>query len=183
MVQLPEMLDYGTYTVKETGAPKNFILNGESKDITLSLANLSGEVVLGSVTIKNNRQKAKVTVVKQDDTTKNPLPGGIYGLYAGADIKSVDGKVAVKKDTFIEKVTTGTDGSVVFKSDLPLNNSYYVKEMQAPKNYYRNQKDTFPFTFSYTDEKQAEVAFSHTFQNERVNARIDLIKVDAETAV
>ena len=171
----------GTYTVKETGAPKNFVLNGESKDITLSLANLSGEVVLGSITIKNNRQKAKVTVVKQDDTTKNPLSGGIYGLYAGADIKAVDGKVAVKKDTFIEKVTTGTDGSAVFKSDLPLGGSYYVKEMQAPKNYYRNQKDTFPFTFSYTDEKQAEVAFSHTFLNERVNARIDLIKVDAET--
>ena len=171
----------GTYTVKETSAPKNFVLNGESKDITLSLANLSGEVVLGSVTIKNDRQKAKVTVVKQDDTTKNPLPGGIYGLYAGADIKAADGTVVVKKDTFIEKVTTGADGSAVYKADLPLNNSYYVKEMQAPKNYYRNQNDVFPFTFSYTNEKQAEVTFSHTFKNERVDARIDLIKVDAET--
>ena len=171
----------GTYTVKETGAPKNFILNGESKDVTLSLEKLEGEVVLGSVTIKNNRQKAKVTVVKQDDTTKNPLAGGIYGLYAGADIKAADGKVVVKKDTFIEKVTTGADGSAVYKADLPLNNSYYVKEMQAPKNYYRNQNDVYPFTFSYTNEKQAEVAFSHTFKNERVDARIDLIKVDAET--
>ena len=171
----------GTYTVKETGAPKNFVLNGESKDITLSLEKLEGEVVLGSVTIKNNRQKAKVTVVKQDDTTKNPLPGGIYGLYAGADIKAADGKVVVKKDTFIEKVTTGADGSAVYKADLPLNNSYYVKEIQAPKNYYRNQNDVYPFTFSYTNEKQAEVAFSHTFKNERVDARIDLVKVDAET--
>ena len=171
----------GTYTVKETGAPKNFVLNGESKDITLSLEKLEGEVVLGSVTIKNNRQKAKVTVVKQDDITKNPLPGGIYGLYAGADIKAADGKVVVKKDTFIEKVTTGADGSAVYKADLPLNNSYYVKEIQAPKNYFRNQNDVYPFTFSYTNEKQAEVAFSHTFKNERVDARIDLIKVDAET--
>ena len=171
----------GTYTVKETGAPKNFVLNGESKDITLSLEKLEGEVVLGSVTIKNNRQKAKVTVVKQDDTTKNPLPGGIYGLYAGADIKAADGKVVVKKDTLIEKVTTGADGSAVYKADLPLNNSYYVKEIQAPKNYYRNQNDVYPFTFSYTNEKQAEVAFSHTFKNERVDARIDLVKVDAET--
>ncbi|HAE44621.1 MAG TPA: hypothetical protein DCG37_03335, partial [Lachnospiraceae bacterium] len=171
----------GTYTVKETGAPKNFVLNGESKDVTLSLANLSGEVVLGSVTIKNNRQKAKVTVVKKDDTTNNPLPGGIYGLYAGADIKAADGKVVVKKDTFIEKITTVSDGSAMFKADLPLNNSYYVKELQAPKNYFRNENDVYSFTFSYTNEKQAEVAFSHTFKNERVDARIDLIKVDAET--
>ena len=173
----------GTYTVKETGAPKDFVLNNAGKDITLSLASLSGEVVLGDVTIKNDRQKAKVTVVKQDDTTKNPLSGGIFGIYAGADIKSADDKVVVKKDTFIEKVTTGADGSAAFKSDLPINNSYYVKEIQAPKNYFRNQTDTFKFTFNYTNEKQAEVAFSHTFVNERVNARIDLTKVDKETGI
>ena len=171
----------GTYTVKETGAPENFVLNGESKDVTLSQASPSGEAVLGSVTIRNDRQKAKVTVIKQDDTTKNPLSGGVYGMYAGADIKSADGKVVVAKDTLIEKATTGTDGSALFKADLPLNNSWYVKEVQAPKNYYRNQNDVYPFTFSYTNEKQVEAAFSHTFENERVNARIDLSKVDAET--
>ena len=173
----------GTYIVKETGAPKDFVLNNAGKDITLSLASLSGEVVLGDVTIKNDRQKAKVTIVKQDDTTKNPLSGGIFGIYAGADIKSADGKVVVKKDTFIEKVTTGADGSAAFKSDLPINNSYYVKEIQAPMDYFRNQTDTFKFTFNYTNEKQAEVAFSHTFVNERVNARIDLTKVDKETGI
>ena len=173
----------GTYTVKETGAPKNFFLNSASKDVTLSLASLSGEVVLGSATIKNERQKAKVTVTKQDATTKNPLPGGVFGLYAGADIKSADGKVVVKKDTFIEKITTGADGTAVFRSDLPVNNSWYVREIQAPKNYYRNQTDTFKFTFNYTNEKQDVVSFTHTFVNERVDAQIDLTKVDAETGV
>ena len=171
----------GTYTVKETAAPENFVLNGESRDITLSLASLSGEVVLGEVTIRNERQKAKVTVTKQDDTTKNPLSGGIYGIYAGANIMSYDGKIVANKDTFIEKVTTGSDGTAVFKSDLPLNNSYYVKEIQAPENYYRNQKDSYSFTFRYTNEKEAVVSFAHTFENERVNARIDLTKVDKET--
>ena len=171
----------GTYTVKETGAPANFVLNGTGKDITLSLSNASGEEVLGSVTIRNERQKAKVTVVKQDDTTKKPLSGGIYGIYAAADIKSADGNVIVKKDAFIEKVTTGSDGSAVFKSDLPLNCRYYVKEIQAPKNYYRNQTDTYTFAFNYTAQDQAEIAFSHTFTNPRVDARIDLTKVDKET--
>ena len=174
-------LTLGTYVITETGAPANYVNKGESKTVTLSEGSNSADAVIGTATFNNDRQKAKVTVVKQDDTTKNPLPGGIYGLYAGADIKAADGKVVVKKDTFIEKVTTGADGSAVYKADLPLNNSYYVKEMQAPKNYYRNQNDVFPFTFSYTNEKQAEVAFSHTFKNERVDARIDLVKVDAET--
>ena len=170
----------GTYTVKETAAPENYVLNGESRDITLSLASPSGEVVLGEVTIRNERQKAKVTVTKQDDTTKNPLSGGIYGIYAGENIMSYDGKTVAKKDTFIEKVTTGADGTAIFKSDLPLNCSYYVKEIQAPKNYYRSQKETYSFTFKYTNEKEAVVAFAHTFENARVNARIDLIKVDKE---
>ena len=174
-------LTLGTYVITETGAPANYVNKGESKTVTLSEGSNSADAVVGTATFYNDRQKAKVTVVKQDDTTKNPLPGGIYGLYAGADIKAADGKVVVKKDTFIEKVTTGADGSAVYKADLPLNSSYYVKEMQAPKNYYRNQNDVYSFTFSYTNEKQAEVAFSHTFKNERVDARIDLIKVDAET--
>ena len=39
---------------------------------------------------------------KQDEETKNPLSGGIYGLYAAEDIK-VDGKTVVPKGTLIEK--------------------------------------------------------------------------------
>ena len=122
----------GTYTVKETAAPENYVLNGESRDITLSLASPSGEVVLGEVTIRNERQKAKVTVTKQDDTTKNPLSGGIYGIYAGENIMSYDGKTVAKKDTFIEKVTTGADGTAVFwpvydrKIHNPLSNALEV---------------------------------------------------------
>lgn len=173
-------LHMGTYVVTETGAPANYVNKGESKTVTLSLGNTDADVT-GATTFTNDRQKAKVIVTKQDDKTKNPLSGGIFALYAGADIKSADGKVVVKKDTLIEKATTGADGTADFKSDLPINNSWYVKEIQAPKNYYRNQNDTFTFTFKYTDEKQEAVSFTHTFTNERVNARIDLTKVDAET--
>ena len=174
-------LTLGTYVITETGAPENYVNTGESKTVTLSEGSNSAEAVVGTATFTNNHQKAKVTVIKQDDTTKNPLAGGIFGLYVGADIKAADGTVVVKKDTLIEKVTTGADGSAVFTADLPLSSSYYVKELQAPENYYRNQNEIYSFTFSYTDDKQSEVEFTHTFLNERVNARIDLVKEDAET--
>ena len=174
-------LTLGTYVITETGAPENYVNTGESKTVTLSEGSNSAEAVVGTTTFTNNHQKAKVTVIKQDDTTKNPLAGGIFGLYAGADIKAADGTVVAKKDTLIEKVATGADGSAVFTADLPLSSSYYVKELQAPDNYYRNQNEIYSFTFSYTNDKQAEVEFTHTFRNERVNARIDLMKEDAET--
>ena len=174
-------LHLGTYVVTETKAPADYVCKGESKTVTLSYAGQNVEVALGNVTFANDRQKASVSVVKQDDTTKNPLSGGIYGLYAAEDIADVSGNVVVGKDTLIEKATTGTDGNAVYQADLPINHSYYVKELQAPANYFRNSEDVFSFRFQYTNDKQASVAFTHTFENERVNATIHLVKKDKET--
>ena len=58
--------------------------------------------------------------------------GGIFGLYAGNDIVNADGIVVVKKGSLIEKAVTGEDGTAIFTADLPIGNSYYVKEEQAP---------------------------------------------------
>ena len=174
-------LHLGTYVVTETKAPADYVCKGESKTVTLSYAGQNVEVAVGNVTFANDRQKASVSVLKQDDTTKNPLSGGIYGLYAAEDIAGVSGNVVVRKDTLIEKATTGNDGNAVYQADLPINHSYYVKELQAPVNYFRNSEDVFSFRFQYTNDKQASVAFTHTFENERVNATIHLVKKDKET--
>lgn len=174
-------LHLGTYIVTETGAPVNYINQGESKKITLTETDPTQEIVLGEAAFVNDRQKVSVVITKVDDTTKNPLPGGIYGLYAGEGIKNVNGDVIVAKDTLIQKATTGADGKAAFTADLPLNVSYYVKELQAPKKYVRNESDVFTFTANYTKETEPVIEFTYTFENERVNARVDLTKVDAET--
>lgn len=174
-------LHLGSYTITEVGAPENYYNAGESKTVTLAYAGQSVETVFSETTFHNDRQKAQVSVVKQDVDTENPLPGGIYALYAGNDIKDVNGTVIVEKGTLIEKATTGTDGSALYQADLPINNSYYIKETQAPNLYYRNTTDTYSFRFDYTGEKEASVKFSHTFQNDHVNATIKLVKKDGET--
>ena len=171
----------GKYVVKEMQAPQNLVCTGESQEITLSYAGGNVGKVMGSVTFKNARQKASVSVYKQDKETRKYLPGGTYGLYAGNDIKAADGTVVVKKDTLIEKAVTGTDGKAVYQADLPIANSYYMKEVSAPAGYTRNSEDVYSFTFQYTTDKEATVSFSHTFQNERVNAKIKLVKEDSET--
>ena len=174
-------LHLGTYLVTEMQAPENLVCTGESKTVTLSYAGSTVEVVTGSVTFTNARQKAAVSVAKQDNETKNPLDGGIYGLYAANDIKNDSGAVVVKKDTLIEKVTTGSDGTASYQTDLPIRNSYYIKEVQAPEGYYINDSEVYRFSFQYTTDKEASVSFTHTFQNERVDAAIHLVKEDAET--
>lgn len=105
----------------------------------------------------------------------------MFGLYAGSDIKNADGSVVVSKGTLIEKAVTGEDGKAVFTADLPIGFSFDVKEIQAPEGYVRNQEDVYSFTFSYTNDSEAKVTFTHTFVNERVNATIKLQKKDAET--
>lgn len=170
----------GTYTVTETKAPDNYVCKGESKTIELVYAGQTVEVQTGSATFLNERQKAAVRVEKQDEETKNPLSGGIYGLYAAEDIK-VDGKTVVPKGTLIEKATTGADGKASYKAELPINYSYSIREIQAPELYLRNSEDTYTFTFKFTNDKEEKVNFSYTFTNKRVNATIDLVKEDSKT--
>lgn len=171
----------GSYKITETKAPANLICKGESKEITLSYAGQTVETVVEEMTFTNVRQKANVTVVKKDTDTEKPLAGGVYALYAGNDIKNVDGSVIVKKGTLIEKATTGADGSALYQADLPIGNSYDVKEDKAPNLYVRNTTDVFTFHFQYTTDKEATVKFTHTFKNDHVNATIHLIKKDAKT--
>lgn len=170
----------GTYTVTETKAPDNYVCKGESKTVELVYAGQTVEVQTVSATFLNERQKAAVRVEKQDEETKNPLSGGIYGLYAAEDIK-VDGKTVVPKGTLIEKATTGADGKASYKAELPINYSYSIREIQAPELYLRNSEDTYTFTFKFTNDKEEKVNFSHTFTNKRVNATIDLVKEDSES--
>ena len=174
-------LHLGTYVIKEVSAPDNFVCKGEEQTVTLSYAGQTVDVVFAENTFTNDRQKAAVTVTKKDKETDNPLQGGIFGLYAGSDITNADGIVVVSKGALIEKAVSGTDGSAVFHSDLPVGFSYGVKEVQAPEGYLRNTEDVYSFGFSYSNDKEPVRSFTHTFTDVLVKAKITLHKVDAET--
>ena len=99
-------LHLGTYVIREVQAPENFYNAGEEKTVTLSYAGQNVETVFSESTFHNDRQKAEVSVLKQDKDTLNPLDGGVFGLYAGSDITNADGNVVVSKGTLIEKAVT-----------------------------------------------------------------------------
>ena len=174
-------LNIGTYVVTETQAPDKLVCTGESKTVTLSAAGENEEVSFSTATFTNDRQKAAVSLVKQDGETTQLLAGAVFGMYAGNDIVSADGNVIVRKDTLIEKVATGTDGKAGYTADLPVNNSYYIKELQAPQMYVLNTSDVYSFAFNYAGDKEKKVEFTHTFTDERVRVNIHLTKEDSET--
>lgn len=139
------------------------------------------EVQYEATTVLNTRQKAEVSVTKKDSETTNPLDGGQYTLYAGSDIRNYTGEVIATKGTALQTVTTGEDGSAAYTVDLPIANSYYISETQAPYAYYRNSSDVYSFAFNYLPETTAKAAFTHTFTNDRTTAKIHIYKVDKET--
>lgn len=174
-------LHLGTYQITEVQAPQNFVNQGESKTVTLTYAGQTAEAVFAETTFQNDRQKAEVQVLKLDKDTENPLSGAVFGLYAGEDMKNADGTVVVKKDTLLGKAESNGEGKAVFSADLPIGYGYYVKELQAPENYLRNSEEVYSFRFTYTNDEEAKVTFTHTFINERVSATIRLQKKDLET--
>ena len=171
----------GTYVVTETKSIDGYTINNTPMTVTITYKDPTATVQYESATIKNNRQKAEVNVIKTDGTTSNPLKGGEYTLYAGNDIKNYAGTTIMSRGTKIQTVTTGSDGNAKYTVDIPVGNSYYINETKAPYGYVRNSSDTFNFSFTPLSQSEAKAYFKHTFKNECVTAKIHLYKIDKET--
>ena len=58
--------------------------------------------------IRMSGRKSKFLWRRKNSVTKEALEGVVFGLYAGEDIKNMQGKVVVEKDTLLEtKATLG----------------------------------------------------------------------------
>ena len=176
-------LHLGSYVVTETKSIDGYTINTTPVPVNIEYKDQNVEVQYESATIQNTRQKAEVSVVKKDSDTVNPLDGGKYTLYAGNDIKNYAGQVIVTKGTALQTVTTGEDGKAAYSLDLPIANSYYISESQAPYGYVRNSSDVYSFNFNYLSETTAKATFSHEFVNDRTTAKIHIFKVDKETGL
>ena len=89
-------LPLGSYNVTEAQAPENFY-NAKKQKSNHFYAGQTAEAAFSETTFTNDRQKAVVQVIKKDKDTENTLSGGRFALFAAQDMKTVDGKVAVKK--------------------------------------------------------------------------------------
>lgn len=174
-------LHLGAYRVVEAKAPENFYNKGETREVVFVYAGQTAEAVFSNTTFKNDRQKAAVRIEKQDRDTGHGLEGGVFGLYASDNIINADGAIVAAAGRLIGKATTDTEGKAVFSADLPIGFGYEVRELSAPEGYIRNSEDVYSFRFQYTNDREANVVFTHVFTNDRVRAAIRLFKRDKET--
>ncbi|WP_187393445.1 SpaA isopeptide-forming pilin-related protein [Bacillus sp. E214] len=146
-------LAYGVkYTVKETKAPKGYVLNTEKIDpFTITK---DGQLV--ELTVENKAIEGSVKVIKVDSESKDPIAGTEFTL------TYPDGS---------EKVMVTNEKGVLTFGDLPYGGEYIVKETKAAKGYLLNEKATA--NFSITKDGQEEV---FTFENTKGTPGLEVVK-------
>lgn len=107
---------------------------------------------------------ARISLVKKDADTKNPLAGAVYGIYKDKGCT----------DLLMKMSATNADGKAVsdyFDAGLK---TVYVKEITAPENYVEN--DTV-----YTVNVKSGKTVNVEAEDKRVKGELYVRKVDVET--
>ena len=104
------VLEWGTYELRETGAPKGYEPSEESLSFVIDAGHVRVPV---TVTAVNSREKGTVKLVKyKKGDRETVIPGAVYGLYNGEGV-------------CVQKQTTDEKGEALFE-EIPWG-SYYLQ--------------------------------------------------------
>lgn len=170
-------LPLGKYQLVEVTAPEGFVLCEEAKEIELSYADSSTEVVYSNSEFVNERIKTDLSLVKTDAVTTNPVAGALYGVFAKEDIVNVDDEVLVKADELVDYATTNEEGIADFVSDLPIG-LYYVKEIESPPGYVLDQT---VYDVDFSSQGQLVATISTELQVKETPIKVEVSKSDITT--
>lgn len=145
-----EHVFYGTYTLVQTKAPKEYVVN--TTPVAVSITTKTPV----SVTIENEKIHSKVIVHLVDDQTKKGVEGATYEL--------VDAKGKV-----IETKTTQANGMLVF-SDV-VYGTYTVRETLPATGYIASSQ-------KHTVEINNTEAVTLDLKSKRITSKVTILKKD-----
>ncbi len=149
-----EPLYLGHYLLTERTAPEGYLLDGTPIEVELTYAGQEVEVTQTSASCMDERQKVKISLVKQmesDDTFNiqgNPT-AVTFGLYAAEKVTAADG-TEIPQDGLLELASVTEGGTLTFQSDLPLGH-YYLKEVSTDEGYICTDT-VYPVDFDYAGQ-------------------------------
>ena len=180
----------GKYTVRETKAPYGMVLNDEEKPVELTYAGETVKLTETSAEFYNERQKVEVSLSKilgKDETFGIGNNGEIlsvqFGLYAAEYLTAADGSV-IPTDGLLEIANCNENGSLTFKTDIPVGAKLYVKEI-ATDNHCILSDEKYPVTFDYAGQDTALVEIKanggEAIKNDILYGSVKGLKIDRET--
>ncbi len=128
-----ELLQVGTYYIKETFAPEGYVKDDTVYEKTLE-ADAETDIVIDVTMDLVNRLASATLKVYKADPSKRPLKGVVYGLFANEEIKNLLGDKLFDKDDLIITATSDADGIATFEDTLPAG-KYYFKELKTIPGY------------------------------------------------
>ena len=146
-------LPVGKYTVTEISAPEGYILNAETKTVTVK----TGETA--RIKAVNEKIIGGLEITKIDEDTKEKVEGVTFEVYNS-------------NKEVIGKITTGKDGKAVLKIDNMANGTYYYKEISAPDGYI---VDSTMKEFKITEENKIA---KETVTNKKIRGTLEITKLD-----
>lgn len=182
-LMLPEPLHTGDYELYEVAAPYSYVLSSEPVPFTID-----GSEAVVTVTQYNMPQKGQFTIsktgevfasVQENDGLYQPvyevkgLPGAVYDVIADEDIYTGDGTLRTAKDTVVETLTTGEDGTA--QSGLLYLGRYRLEERQAPAGMVLNTEPEYA-ELTYAGETVEVTQTAVGLYDERQKAAVDLHK-------
>lgn len=191
-LRLPVELEYGKrYSLLELNAPSGYVLGSEPLyfDVTAENAtDLEGQKVV-EVTMENTPQMGTITVKKtgeyfasvtEREGVYQPvfkvggLSGAEYSITAAEDIYTPDGTLRYRKNTVVDTLVTGEDGTATTKA-LYLG-KFTVTETKAPHGMLLDSGSR-SVELAYAGQELTLVKKSISFYNARQKLTLDLKKV------
>ena len=153
-------LNPGTYTLKETIAPEGYDLSTEAIKFTVTNKGVTSKVVMYNTPTK--KVVTKVSISKQDVTTKAELPG------ATLQLKDANGKEVAKwVSESTPHIITGLEPGV-----------YSLTEMIAPEGY---ELSTETVTFEVDENGEATPVVMYNTPKKEVVRQVSISKQDSAT--
>ena len=150
--------------------------------------NIDGSEAVVTVTQYNMPQKGQLTITKtgevfasvqENDGLYQPvyevagLPGAVYDVIADEDIYTGDGTLRAAKDTVVETLTTGEDGTA--QSGLLYLGRYRLEERQAPAGMVVNAAPEYA-ELTYAGETVEITQTAVSLYDERQKVDVALFK-------
>ena len=139
------LLPFGQYTVQETAVPAGYTIDDSVRTVNLEYKDQYTPIVYGDVAVTNSRIPTSVKIKKMTDFfdtktmkfVEKPLEGAIFGLYTAENIG------IIPKNTMVDLLTTGADGTATSTSVLPFG-KYYLRELKLPDNTIHLSSESYP---------------------------------------
>lgn len=142
-------LPLGRYSVTCVSVPDGYAKDVAVRNVTLSYKDQDTPVVTAEAAFSPAKLPASVKIRKLTESFNESThsfeetygAGFVFGLF------TADANGILSKDTFIDLLTTDTDGTA--ESDVPLAfGNYYIRELAVPDRTIEIHEESFPLTVS-----------------------------------